>query len=70
VIGTVGGFVFNWLKMPPLDAGRCVFSHHRGLRRLRIGMRVRLRQGMISSMGVLLVRASHPTWCINSANGA
>jgi hypothetical protein len=55
VIGTVGGFVFNWLKMPlAWMLGSCVFSTIAAFAGLRIGMRVRLRQGMIIIMGVLL----------------
>ena len=55
VIGTVGGFVFNWLKMPlAWMLGACVFSTIAAFAGLRIGMRVRLRQGMIIIMGVLL----------------
>src|SRR5260370_936017 len=55
VIGTVGGFVFNWLKMPlAWMLGACVFSTVAAFAGLRIGMRVRLRQGMIIIMGVLL----------------
>ena len=54
-IGTVGGFVFNWLKMPlAWMLGSCVFSTVAAFAGLRIGMRVRLRQGMIIIMGVLL----------------
>ena len=54
-IGTVGGFVFNWLKMPlAWMLGACVFSTVAAFAGLRIGMRVRLRQGMIIIMGVLL----------------
>jgi uncharacterized protein len=54
-IGTVGGFVFNWLKMPlAWMLGACVFSTVAAFAGLRIGMRVRLRQGMIIVMGVLL----------------
>lgn len=54
-IGTVGGFVFNWLKMPlAWMLGACVFSTVAAFLGLRIGMQVRLRQGMIIVMGVLL----------------
>jgi len=54
-IGTVGGFVFDWLKMPlAWMLGACVFSTIAAFAGLRIGMRVRLRQGMIIIMGVLL----------------
>lgn len=55
VIGTVGGFVFDWLRMPlAWMLGACVFSTVAAFAGLRIGMRVRLRQGMIIVMGVLL----------------
>jgi uncharacterized protein len=55
VIGTVGGFVFNWLKMPlAWMLGACVFSTVAAFAGLRIGMNVRLRQGMVIIMGVLL----------------
>ncbi|HZX85276.1 MAG TPA: AbrB family transcriptional regulator [Reyranella sp.] len=55
VIGTVGGFVFDWLRMPlAWMLGACVFSTIAAFAGLRIGMRVRLRQGMIIVMGVLL----------------
>ena len=55
VIGTVGGFVFDWLRMPlAWMLGACVFSTIAAFAGLRIGMRVRLRQGMIIIMGVLL----------------
>jgi membrane AbrB-like protein len=54
-IGTVGGFVFDWLRMPlAWMLGACVFSTIAAFAGLRIGMRVRLRQGMIIVMGVLL----------------
>jgi len=54
-IGTVGGFVFDWLRMPlAWMLGACVFSTVAAFCGLRIGMRVRLRQGMIIIMGVLL----------------
>ena len=54
-IGAVGGFVFDWLKMPlAWMLGACVFSTVAAFAGLRIGMRVRLRQGMIIVMGVLL----------------
>ncbi|CAN5738197.1 AbrB family transcriptional regulator [soil metagenome] len=54
-IGTVGGFVFDWLRMPlAWMLGACVFSTIAAFAGLRIGMRVRLRQGMIIIMGVLL----------------
>ena len=55
VIGTVGGFVFDWLKMPlAWMLGACVFSTVAAFAGLRIGMNVRLRQGMVIIMGVLL----------------
>ena len=55
VIGTVGGFVFNWLRMPlAWMLGACVFSTVAAFLGLRVGMRVRLRQGMIIILGVLL----------------
>ena len=54
-IGTVGGFVFNWLKMPlAWMLGACVFSTVAAFAGLRIGMRVQLRQGMVIILGVLL----------------
>jgi membrane AbrB-like protein len=55
VVGTIGGFVFDWLRMPlAWMLGACVFSTIAAFAGLRIGMRVRLRQGMIIVMGVLL----------------
>ena len=55
VIGTVGGFAFNWLKMPlAWMLGACVFSTIAAFAGLRIGMNARLRQGMVIIMGVLL----------------
>lgn len=55
VIGTIGGFVFDYLRMPlAWMLGACVFSTVAAFSGLRIGMRVRLRQGMIIIMGVLL----------------
>ena len=55
VIGTIGGFVFNWLKMPlAWMLGPCVFCTIAAFFGLRIGMKVRLRQGMIIILGVLL----------------
>ncbi len=55
VIGTVGGFVFDWLRMPlAWMLGACVFSTIAAFAGLRIGMNVRLRQGMVIIMGVLL----------------
>jgi len=54
-IGGVGGFVFNWLKMPlAWMLGSCMFSTVAAFAGLRIGMRVQLRQGMIIILGVLL----------------
>ena len=54
-IGAVGGWVFDWLRMPlAWMLGACVFSTVAAFAGLRIGMRVRLRQGMIIVMGVLL----------------
>ena len=51
----MGGFVFNWLKMPlAWMLGACMFTTIAAFAGLRIGMRVRLRQGMIIIMGVLL----------------
>ncbi|WP_395714629.1 AbrB family transcriptional regulator [Reyranella sp.] len=55
VIGTLGGFVFDYLRMPlAWMLGACVFSTVAAFSGLRIGMRIRLRQGMIIIMGVLL----------------
>lgn len=55
MIGTIGGFVFDYLRMPlAWMLGACVFSTIAAFSGLRIGMRVRLRQGMIIIMGVLL----------------
>jgi membrane AbrB-like protein len=55
VIGTIGGFTFNWLKMPlAWMLGACVFTTLSAFAGLRIGMRVQLRQGMVIIMGVLL----------------
>ena len=55
LIGTIGGFVFNWLRMPlAWMLGSCLFSTVAAFAGLRIGMRVRLRQGMIIILGVLL----------------
>lgn len=55
LIGTIGGFVFDWLRMPlAWMLGACVFSTVAAFFGLRIGMKVRLRQGMIIVMGVLL----------------
>ena len=54
-IGSVGGFVFNWLRMPlAWMLGSCMFSTVAAFAGLRIGMRVQLRQGMIIVLGVLL----------------
>jgi membrane AbrB-like protein len=54
-IGAVGGFVFNWLRMPlAWMLGSCLFTTVAAFAGLRIGMRVRLRQGMIIILGVLL----------------
>jgi len=47
-IGGVGGFLFNWLKMPlAWMLGSCLFTTIAAFAGLRVGMRVRLRQGMI-----------------------
>jgi uncharacterized protein len=54
-IGGVGGFVFNWLKMPlAWMLGSCMFTTVAAFAGFRIGMRVQLRQGMIIILGVLL----------------
>ncbi len=54
-IGSVGGFAFDRLHMPlAWMLGACVFSTIAAFAGLRIGMRVKLRQGMIIVMGVLL----------------
>jgi len=54
-IGSAGGFLFNWLKMPlAWMLGSCLFTTVAAFFGLRIGMRVRLRQGMIIVLGVLL----------------
>lgn len=54
-IGTAGGFVFDWLRMPlAWMLGACVFCTVAAFFGLRIGMKVRLRQGMIIVLGVLL----------------
>ena len=69
-IGAVGGFIFDWLKMPlAWMLGACVFSTIAAFAGLRIGMRVRLRQGMIIILGVLLGSGFRPTWCSSSASG-
>jgi membrane AbrB-like protein len=55
VIGGVGGFIFNWLKMPlAWMLGSCMFTTVAAFAGLRVGMRVQLRQGMIIILGVLL----------------
>src|SRR5947207_14695866 len=55
VISSVGGLVFNWLTMPlAWMLGSCLFTTVAAFCGLRIGMRVRLRQGMIIILGVLL----------------
>jgi len=54
-IGGAGGVVFNWLKMPlAWMLGSCMFTTVAAFCGVRIGMRVRLRQGMIIVLGVLL----------------
>jgi uncharacterized protein len=54
-IGGAGGFIFNWLKMPlAWMLGSCMFTTVAAFAGLRVGMRVRLRQGMIIILGVLL----------------
>jgi len=54
-IGGVGGFVANWLRMPlAWMLGSCMFTTVAAFAGVRIGMRVRLRQGMIIILGVLL----------------
>jgi uncharacterized protein len=54
-IGTAGGFVFDWLRMPlAWMLGACVFCTVAAFFGLRIGMKIRLRQGMIIVLGVLL----------------
>jgi len=54
-IGGVGGFIFDWLRMPlAWMLGSCMFTTVAAFFGLRIGMRVRLRQGMIIILGVLL----------------
>ena len=54
-IGGVGGFVFNWLKMPlAWMLGSCMFTTVAAFAGMRVGMRVQLRQGMIIILGVLL----------------
>ncbi len=54
-IGGVGGFVFNWLKMPlAWMLGSCMFTTVAAFAGFRVGMRVQLRQGMIIILGVLL----------------
>jgi membrane AbrB-like protein len=54
-IGGIGGFVFNWLKMPlAWMLGSCMFTTVAAFAGFRVGMRVQLRQGMIIILGVLL----------------
>ncbi len=54
-IGGVGGFIFNWLRMPlAWMLGSCMFTTVAAFAGVRIGMRIRLRQGMIIILGVLL----------------
>ena len=54
-VGSVGGLVFNWLKMPlAWMLGSCMFSTVAAFAGLRVGMRVELRQGMVIILGVLL----------------
>jgi uncharacterized protein len=54
-IGGVGGFVFNWLRMPlAWMLGACMFATIAAFAGVRIGMRVQLRQGMVIILGVLL----------------
>ena len=54
-IGGIGGFLFNWLKMPlAWMLGSCMFTTVAAFAGLRVGMRVQLRQGMIVILGVLL----------------
>ena len=54
-IGSVGGFVFNWLRMPlAWMLGSCMFTTVAAFAGLRVGMRVQLRQGFIIILGVLL----------------
>jgi len=55
VLGTAGGFLFDQMRMPlAWMLGACVFATVAAFAGLRIGMRVRLRQGMIVVLGVLL----------------
>jgi membrane AbrB-like protein len=55
VIGTIGGYLFHLIRMPlAWMLGACVGATIAAFAGLRIGMRVRLRQGMIIVMGVLL----------------
>jgi membrane AbrB-like protein len=54
-IGGIGGFIFDRLHMPlAWMLGSCLFTTVAAFCGLRIGMRVRLRQGMIIILGVLL----------------
>jgi len=54
-IGGVGGYVADWLRMPlAWMLGSCLFSTIAAFAGVRIGMRVRLRQGMVIILGVLL----------------
>mgnify|MGYP003340828841 FL=1 len=54
-VGGAGGFVANWLRMPlAWMLGSCLFTTVAAFGGMRIGMRVRLRQGMIIILGVLL----------------
>jgi len=54
-LGTVGGFAFDWLRMPlAWMLGACVVTTLAAFAGLRIGMRVQLRQGMVIVLGVLL----------------
>ncbi len=54
-VGTVGGFVFDWLRMPlAWMLGACLFCTVAAFTGLRIGIHVRMRQGMIIVLGVLL----------------
>ena len=44
-IGSIGGFIFNWLKMPlAWMLGSCLFTTIAAFAGLRVGMRVRLRE--------------------------
>jgi membrane AbrB-like protein len=60
-IGAVGGWAFNWLRMPlAWMLGSCLFTTVAAFCGLRIGMRVQLRQGMIIILGVLLGSGFNP----------